>query len=83
MSPEQQLQRLLPMDAALKDFPELTLTELATHYLLQGQPVSVQHGYQPGWVRLYAGGQQFLGMGQVLDDGRVAPKRLMHMVQKS
>jgi tRNA pseudouridine55 synthase len=28
-------------------------------------------------VRLYEGDQQFMGMGEILDDGRVAPRRLM------
>lgn len=73
---------LLPTDQALLDLPEVSLTSLATHYLLQGQPVSVRHSHPPGWVRLYAEGEQFLGMGQVLDDGRVAPKRLMQTAQK-
>ncbi|HEX20347.1 MAG TPA: tRNA pseudouridine(55) synthase TruB [Acidiferrobacteraceae bacterium] len=73
---------LLPADQALLDLPEVSLTSLATHYLLQGQPVSVRHSHPPGWVRLYAEGAQFLGMGQVLDDGRVAPKRLMQTPQK-
>jgi tRNA pseudouridine55 synthase len=73
---------LLPTDQALLDLPEVSLTSLATHYLLQGQPVSVRHSHPPGWVRLYAEGAQFLGMGQVLDDGRVAPKRLMQTPQK-
>lgn len=73
---------LLPTDQALLDLPEVSLTSLATHYLLQGQPVSVRHSHPPGWVRLYAEGAQFLGMGQVLDDGRVAPKRLMQTTQK-
>jgi tRNA pseudouridine55 synthase len=30
-----------------------------------------------GWVRLYQGEQQFLGIGEILDDGRVAPRRLL------
>ena len=30
-----------------------------------------------GWVRLYGEGDLFLGMGEVLDDGRVAPRRLL------
>lgn len=68
---------LLPVDEALQDLPDINLTSLATHYLVQGQPVSVQHGHPPGWVRLYEEGERFLGMGEVLDDGRVAPRRLM------
>lgn len=68
---------LRPVDEALMDIPEVRLTALATPYVLQGQPVSARHGHSPGWVRLYDDSGGFLGMGEVLDDGRVAPKRLM------
>jgi len=70
-------QLLLPVDEALQGLPDVTLTSLATHYLLQGQPVTARHGQEPGLVRLYSENNAFLGMGEVLDDGRVAPKRLM------
>ncbi len=69
--------QLLPVDEALLGLPDVTLTSLATHYLLQGQPVSTKHGQEPGLVRLYTEENGFLGMGEILDDGRVAPKRLM------
>jgi tRNA pseudouridine55 synthase len=68
---------LLPVDMALSDLPDVYLTPMAAHYLCRGQPVSVRHSYSPGWVRLYTGESRFLGMGQILDDGRVAPRRLM------
>lgn len=68
---------LLPVDMALSGLPDVHLTPLAAHYLCRGQPVSVRHSYSPGWVRLYTGESRFLGMGQILDDGRVAPRRLM------
>ncbi|MDH3559950.1 MAG: tRNA pseudouridine(55) synthase TruB, partial [Gammaproteobacteria bacterium] len=29
------------------------------------------------WVRLYLGDKRFLGIGEILDDGRVAPRRLL------
>lgn len=64
-------------DLVLGAIPGVRLTDLATHYLLRGQPVSAQHRHAPGWVRLYDAHDRFLGMGQVLDDGRVAPRRLM------
>jgi len=76
-SPEDFGQLLLPVDEALQGIPDVTLTSLATHYLLQGQPVTARHGQEPGLVRLYNEENAFLGMGEVLDDGRVAPKRLM------
>ena len=39
--------------------------------------MTARHGQEPGLVRLYNEQNAFLGMGEVLDDGRVAPKRLM------
>lgn len=69
--------RLVPADAVVSALPEVRLTPLATHYLLHGQPVSARHGHGPGWVRLYDAQNGFLGMGEVLDDGRVAPRRLL------
>ena len=76
-SPDELERLLLPVDEALLGLPDVTLTSLATHYLLQGQPVTARHGQEPGLVRLYSDENAFLGMGEVLDDGRVAPKRLM------
>jgi tRNA pseudouridine55 synthase len=68
---------LLPLDAMLSGYPDVHLTALAAHYLRQGQPVSLQHGREPGWVRLYEGETRFLGLGQIMDDGRVAGRRLV------
>jgi len=70
---------LLPSEAALPDWPEVQLSADASYYLCQGQPVFVPQLKNRGWVRLYGGDRQFLGMGTVLDDGRVAPKRLMNI----
>lgn len=69
--------RLVPVDEVVGALPDVRLTRLATHYLLRGQAVSVRHRRVPGWVRLYDDADRFLGMGEVLDDGRVAPRRLM------
>ena len=76
--PGARVARLLPADSVLGHMPDVHLTPLATHYLRQGQAVSAKHGGVPGdWLRLYEGESRFLGMGQVLDDGRVAPRRLL------
>lgn len=68
---------LLPMESTLPDWPEVRLSEDASFYLCQGQAVFVPQLKDRGWVRLYAGDKRFLGLGTVLDDGRVAPKRLL------
>jgi tRNA pseudouridine55 synthase len=68
---------LLPMESALAQWPGVRLTGDAAFYLRQGQPVLVPKAPTSGWVRLYEGENTFLGMGEILDDGRVAPRRLM------
>lgn len=68
---------LLPMEAALTEWPALDLTENTAYYLRQGQPVLVPRAPTSGWVRLFAGERRFIGVGQILDDGRVAPRRLV------
>ncbi|HHH45002.1 MAG TPA: tRNA pseudouridine(55) synthase TruB [Gammaproteobacteria bacterium] len=68
---------LLPIESALSQWPDVDLSSDAAFYLQQGQPVLVPHAPTSGWVRLYEGNRHFLGMGEILDDGRVAPRRLM------
>ncbi len=74
---EEMDQWLLPLESALANWPEVALTADAAFYMKQGQPILVPNAPTSGWVRLYANKTEFLGVGQILDDGRVAPKRLM------
>jgi len=69
---------LLPMESGLAQWPGVNLTGDAAFYLRQGQPVLVPHAPTSGWVRLYEGKTRFLGVGEILDDGRVAPRRLLN-----
>ena len=78
--------RLQPVSSAVRQWPQVTLTGDAAYYLRQGQPVIVPHAPTAGWVRLCeaaspeiseGNGARFLGVGEVLDDGRVAPRRLL------
>ncbi len=71
---------LLPMESALAEWPDVRLSDDAAYYLRRGQPVLVPHAPTRGWVRLYARDRRFLGVGQILDDGRVAPRRLVSSV---
>jgi tRNA pseudouridine55 synthase len=68
---------LLPMESALSDWPDVHLAADAAFYLRQGQPVLVPKAPTSGLVRLYEGESRFLGVGEILDDGRVAPRRLL------
>jgi tRNA pseudouridine55 synthase len=65
------------LDSGLAQWPGVRLSGDAAFYLRQGQPVLVPQAPTEGWVRLYEGESRFLGMGEILDDGRVAPRRLM------
>lgn len=70
---------LLPMDSALAGWPLAELTADAAHYLRHGQPVFVPRGPTAGWVRLYAPGGEFIGVGEVQNDGKIAPRRLVNV----
>ncbi|HLF66472.1 MAG TPA: tRNA pseudouridine(55) synthase TruB [Gammaproteobacteria bacterium] len=68
---------LLSLDTALQGFMAVNLSRTAVHYLQQGQAIALPSvPAQQKWVQLYYNGQ-FLGMGEVLADGRVMPSRLL------
>lgn len=72
---------LQPVVSAVREWPEVRLTDNTAYYLRQGQPVIVPHAPTSGWVRLSEVEEddttKFIGVGEVLDDGRVAPRRLV------
>jgi tRNA pseudouridine55 synthase len=68
---------LVPMEEALSDWPMVSMSENTAYYLQQGQAVQVPGAPTSGWVQLHREDGKFLGIGQILDDGRVAPKRLI------
>jgi len=73
---------LMPVATAVSEWPEVKLSESSSFYVRQGQPVQVAHAPTEGWVRLTESastneGGIFIGIGEVLDDGRVAPRRLV------
>jgi len=69
---------LLSTESAVEDWPDVKLTEDLAYYVRQGQAVMVPRAPTHGWVRLSAGVQGFLGVGEVLEDGRIAPRRLIN-----
>lgn len=73
---------LLQIDTALSRWQEVRLGAESSRFLGQGQPVWVPKAPTAGLVRLYDDSRGvFLGVGQILDDGRVSPKRLMRWAQ--
>lgn len=69
--------QLLGTDSVLQDAPGIHLVDTVAYYLCQGQPVLVPGAPTRGILRVYAEDGRFLGVGEVLADGRVAPKRLV------
>lgn len=77
MAPEQRDACLLPADALVRSLPAVMLDADSVHYLCHGQPVWKAGVRHQGFVRLYAEPERFLGLGEVLPDGKVAPRRLL------
>ena len=68
---------LLPADTAVNDLPLVRLSVSGGFYIRQGQPVLVPNAPCDGMVRVALETGEFLGVGEILDDGRVAPRRLI------
>ena len=68
---------LVPADQGLCHIPEVRLSVDAAYYLCRGQAVRAAGLPKHGDVIIYSTEAGFLGVGQVTDDGRVAPRRLM------
>lgn len=69
---------LLPMDSAVLHFPEVNLLPAVAGYVKQGQPVQAAGAPASGMVRITEGeAHEFIGVGEIADDGRVAPRRLV------
>ncbi len=65
---------LLPLSTSVADWPRVALGETSAYYLRQGQPVMTSDRPMDGWVSIYeASTDTFMGVGEVLEDGRIAP----------
>ena len=77
---------LLPPDSPVASLPALELPEQSGYYFRQGNPVMDPQVYRVGdqgdIVRVFLSASaeqpaQFLGLGELTEDGRVAPKRII------
>ncbi len=73
---------LEPIDLALPQLPMIELGDTTGYYLLQGQPVQVPNAPTEGLVGLKLKTGQFVGVGEILSDGRIAPRRLISNVRQ-
>jgi len=67
---------LMPMDKAIDTLPAVHLPAYTAQFLKQGQAVQVNKPPADGLLRLYED-EEFIGIGVIDDDGKVAPKRLI------
>lgn len=71
-------EQLLSLSTSVADWRAVELSDNAAFYLQQGQAVMASDRPREGWVSLYqASDKRFLGVGEILEDGRIAPRRLV------
>jgi tRNA pseudouridine55 synthase len=71
---------LRPLESLLPLWPTIRLSQAAAYYLCRGQAISLPETPQSGWVRLVSTAtNQFIGIGEMLEDGRIAPRRLLEL----
>lgn len=68
---------LLTVDSAVSHWPLLEISTAASYYLQRGQSIIIPAAPTSGWVRLMIKPNRFLGVGEILADGRIAPRRLV------
>jgi len=68
---------LIDVDKPLDYLPAVSLTHEQAERVLQGQVVSTEER-KPGSVRIYQG-LAFLGLGEILMDGKLAPKKMFNL----
>ena len=69
-------ERLMPPDRALTGLPEVGLDGPAAERFCGGHPVAAGVSGPAGLARVYGEEHVFLGVGELLGDGRVAPRRV-------
>ena len=69
---------MLPPETAVLHLAAVTVAEAGLFYLCQGQAVMVADvPPERGVVRILDAGGGFRGVGEITDDRRVAPRRMM------
>ncbi len=67
---------MISSDSALVSLPVVSLTQEQSRRLCHGNQVQVEQLPPAGVCRIYDSQERFIGVGEALEDGRIAPKRL-------
>ncbi len=68
---------LLPVDCLVQALPKVVMPVAMAHFINHGQPVLLKSAPRDTVLAMYDDSQRFLGVGEVNDDGYLAPKRLL------
>lgn len=71
--------QLLPVDSAINALPKITISTDSAFYFKQGQAVWEAGRIPDGELRVYDENGTFLGLGKLLEDGKITAKRLVHL----
>lgn len=81
LSPEERDDRLTPVSSAVDDWPKVVVTDVMASYVRQGQPIQVANAPTEGWVSIFSESdehqEEFIGVGEIMEDGKVAPRRIV------
>jgi tRNA pseudouridine55 synthase len=71
---------LLPVDSALTNWPEIIISDFAAACLIKGQQIAVKNVPAYGFIRIKTeSDDRFIGLGEILGPGMVAPKRMINV----
>jgi tRNA pseudouridine55 synthase len=68
---------LQPISSAVHSWPRALLSFESAQKIMHGQSVAALEAPKTGWVQILRDPTSFLGVGEVLPDGRIAPRRLV------
>lgn len=74
---------LLPAEDALPEWPRIIASEFQVTALRQGQKISTNSTFESANVRLFDQNQTFIGLGEMSQDGSVAPKRVFVLPEQA
>lgn len=68
---------VLPIESAFIHWPKVNVTQSMAFYLQRGETIVASQVPTQGWVRLMLKDDCFFGVGEVLQGGKIAPRRLV------
>ncbi len=82
ISQAERYEKLVNLDSLLSEWPVLKISQAAAYYLYCGQAILLPNLPKQGLLRLcLKENNRFIGIGEILEDGRVSPRRLIDLTQ--